>query len=61
MTSLLMSCLAHDEGQDLVEYSLLMAFVVVTMAGLVMGLGDSVKSITSISKSQIDAANTLIH
>ena len=61
MTSLLISCLAHDEAQDLVEYTLLMAFVIVTMAGLVMGIGESVKTITSVSASQINAANAMIH
>jgi Flp pilus assembly pilin Flp len=61
MTSLLIVFLAHDEGQDLIEYTLLMAFIVVSVAGLMMGLGDSVKTITSISKSQIDLANTMLH
>jgi Flp pilus assembly pilin Flp len=61
MTSLLISCLTNTEAQDLIEYSLLMAFVIVTMAGLILGIGDSVKTITSISNSQINAANDLIH
>ena len=60
MTTLLIGCLAREDGQDLVEYSLLMAFVIVTMAGLVMGIGDSVKTITSVSASQISAANAMI-
>lgn len=61
MLSMLINFLAHDEGQDLVEYTLLMAFVIVTMAGLVMGIGDSVKTVTSISTSQLNAADVATH
>jgi len=61
MLSMLISFLAHDEGQDLVEYTLLMAFVIVTMTGLVMGIGDSVKTVTNISTSQLNAADTMTH
>ena len=61
MTSLLISCLANTQAQDLIEYSLLMAFVIVTMAGLILGIGDSVKTITSISNSQINSASDMLH
>ena len=61
MTTLLISCLTNTEAQDLIEYSLLMAFVIVTMAGLILGIGDSVKSITSISNSQLNSANGMLH
>ncbi|SPF45685.1 hypothetical protein SBA4_3410002 [Candidatus Sulfopaludibacter sp. SbA4] len=61
MTSLLVSCLTNNEAQDLVEYSLLIAFVICTMAGLVLGIGDSIQTVTSISNSQINAAGALIH
>jgi len=61
MLSMLISFLAHDEGQDLVEYTLLMAFVIVTMTGLVMEIGDSVKTVTNISTSQLNAADTMTH
>jgi len=57
MTSLLISCLTNTEAQDLIEYTLLMAFVIVTMAGLILGIGDSVKTITSVSNAQINAAD----
>lgn len=46
-----------DQGQDLVEYTLLLAFVAFTVAGLASGLGASVAGITSVSNSQIAAAN----
>ena len=61
MISLLVSCLANNEAQDLIEYTLLMAFVIVTMAGLILGIGDSVKTITSMSTSQINAADAMLH
>jgi Flp pilus assembly pilin Flp len=49
-----------DEGQDLIEYTLLMAFVVFVVAGLASGLGSSVTGITSVSNSQISAASTMV-
>jgi Flp pilus assembly pilin Flp len=61
MNAQLIQFLAQDNGQDLVEYTLLMAFVVVTMAGLVLGIGDSVKTVTTISTSQLNAADATIH
>jgi Flp pilus assembly pilin Flp len=61
MTSLLLTFLREDDAQDLVEYTLLMAFVLFTVAGLVLGIGDSVHTVTSISTSQINAAGAQIH
>lgn len=61
MLSLLISCLVNDEAQDLVEYTLLVAFVFFTVAGLVSGIGTSVHTITSISTSQIQAADAQLH
>ena len=52
--------LREDEGQDLVEYTLLTAFIVFVVAGLAGGLGASVAGITSVSNSQISAANTMV-
>jgi len=61
MISLFVSCLTNNEAQDLIEYSLLIAFVICTMAGLVLGIGDSIHTVTSISNSQINAANGALH
>ena len=61
MISLLVSCLANNEAQDLVEYSLLLVFVICTMAGLIMGIGNSIQTVTSVSTSQINVANTMLH
>lgn len=61
MISLLLSCIADNEAQDLIEYSLLIAFVICTMFGLVLGLGTSVQTITNISDSQLNAAAGMVH
>jgi Flp pilus assembly pilin Flp len=60
MTSLLLNFLANDQAQDMVEYSLLIAFVFFTIMGLVVGMGDSVHTITSISTSQLSAADAMV-
>jgi Flp pilus assembly pilin Flp len=52
------SFLADDHGQDLIEYTLLMAFVALASAALFLGAGGSIKGIWSTSNSQLDAANT---
>ena len=52
------SFLADDHGQDLIEYTLLMAFVALASAALFIGAGGSIKGIWSTSNSQLDAANT---
>ena len=47
-----------DQGQDLIEYTLLMAFVALASAGLFIGAGGSISGIWSVSNSQLGAANT---
>jgi len=46
-----------EQGQDLIEYSLLMAFVALASAALFLTAGDSVKGIWTASNSQLTAAN----
>jgi Flp pilus assembly pilin Flp len=46
-----------DQGQDLIEYTLLMAFVALASAALFMGAGGSIKGIWSTTNSQLAAAN----
>jgi len=50
--------LKDESGQDLIEYTLLMAFVALASAALFIGAGGSVKGIWSTSNSQLAAANT---
>jgi Flp pilus assembly pilin Flp len=47
-----------EQGQDLIEYTLLMAFVALASAALVIGIGGSVSGIWSTSNSQLTAANS---
>ena len=46
-----------EQGQDLIEYTLLMAFVALASAALFIGAGSSVKGIWSTANSQLTAAN----
>jgi len=46
-----------EQGQDLIEYTLLMAFVALACAALFIGAGGSIKNIWSTSNSQLAAAN----
>ena len=47
-----------EQGQDLIEYTLLMAFVALASAALFLGAGSSIKGIWSTTNSQLVAANT---
>ena len=46
-----------DQGQDLIEYTLLMAFVALASATLFLTVGGSISGIWSASNSQLTAAN----
>ena len=46
-----------DSGQDLIEYTLLMAFVAMASAALFLGAGGSISGIWTTSNSQLSAAN----
>ena len=47
-----------EQGQDLIEYTLLMAFVALASAALFIGAGGSVQGIWSTTNSQLTSANT---
>jgi Flp pilus assembly pilin Flp len=47
-----------DQGQDLIEYTLLMAFVALASAALFLGAGGSIQGIWSVTNSQLAAANS---
>ena len=55
---LLKHFLTGESGQDLIEYTLLLAFVALASAALFMGAGGSVQGIWSITNSQLIAANS---
>jgi Flp pilus assembly pilin Flp len=46
-----------EQGQDLIEYTLLMAFVALASAALFIGAGKSVQGIWQATNSQLSAAN----
>jgi Flp pilus assembly pilin Flp len=48
----------EEQGQDLIEYTLLMAFVALASAALFIGAGSSVSGIWSTTNNQLAAANT---
>ena len=59
MTMLLNSFWTEEDGQDLIEYTLLLAFMMFcTVAMLGVG-GNSIKGIVSTSNSQISAGNAI--
>jgi Flp pilus assembly pilin Flp len=59
MTNLLRNLWTNDQGQDLIEYTLLMAFVALGSAALFISAGTSVSSIWSTTNSQLSAAATI--
>lgn len=58
MKTFLLNFLKDDSGQDLIEYTLLMAFVALASAALFLGAGGSIQGIWSTTNSQLAAANT---
>jgi Flp pilus assembly pilin Flp len=46
-----------DQGQDLIEYTLLMAFVALASAALFLGAGNSIMGIWTTTNTQLSAAN----
>jgi Flp pilus assembly pilin Flp len=46
-----------EQGQDLIEYSLLIAFVALASAAIFMGAGKQITGIWSTTNSQLVAAN----
>ena len=50
--------LKEEQGQDLIEYTLLMAFVALASAALFIGAGGSINSIWTTANSRLDSAAT---
>ncbi len=47
-----------EQGQDLIEYTLLMAFVALASAALFLGAGNSIKTIWTTTNTQLANAVT---
>ena len=56
MTSILNNLVRDEQGQDLIEYTLLLAFVALASAALFIGAGGSVNTIWNIANSQLGTA-----
>ena len=56
MKYILKSFFQDEQGQDLIEYTLLMAFVAIASAGLFIGAGSSISSIWTSTNTQLSAA-----
>jgi len=58
MTQIVRSFLAEENVQDLIEYTLLMAFVALASAALFIGAGKSINSIWTTANGQLANAAT---
>jgi Flp pilus assembly pilin Flp len=56
MTSFLRNLWTDEQGQDLIEYTLLMAFVALASAALFISSGTSISKIWSTTNVQLSAA-----
>jgi Flp pilus assembly pilin Flp len=54
----ILNFLRDDQGQDLIEYTLLMAFVALASAALFIGAGGSISNIWSVTNAQLSNAAT---
>jgi Flp pilus assembly pilin Flp len=58
MNKFLNGFLSDEQGQDLIEYTLLMAFVALASAALFLGAGSSIKGIWGSTNTQLTSANS---
>jgi len=56
----LQSLWIDEGGQDLIEYTLLMAFVALASAALFLGAGNSIMGIWTSTNTQLSAANAAL-
>ena len=59
MKNMIVRFVAEEQGQDLVEYTLLMAFVALASAALFVGAGATLAGIWTVANNVISNANTL--
>jgi Flp pilus assembly pilin Flp len=57
MTTFLNGFLKDDQGQDLIEYTLLLAFVALASAALFTSAGASIKGIWTTTNTNLTTAN----
>ncbi len=57
MKNMLLNLVKDEQGQDLIEYTLLMAFIALASAAIFIGAGSSIKTIWTNANSQLTAAS----
>ena len=60
MVTLVKRFMVAEDGQDLIEYTLLMAFVALASAALFLGAGQSISGIWTASNAHLTKANSVI-
>jgi len=58
MNSLVTQFIRDEQGQGLIEYTLLLAFVAMASAALFISAGSSIKGIWTSTNTQLTTANT---
>ena len=58
MRHMLTKLIQDEQAQDLIEYTLLMAFVALASAAIFIGSGSSIAGIWTTSNSELVVANT---
>jgi len=58
MKTFVTNFLKNEQGQDLIEYTLLMAFVALASAALFIGFGQQISGIWGTTNSVLGNANT---
>ena len=56
ITSILQGFWQEEDGQDLVEYSLLLAFIALAAVALLGGIGGNIKTIWTSVSTQVSSA-----
>jgi Flp pilus assembly pilin Flp len=57
MKNLLYALWKKDEGQDLIEYTLLIAFIMIASAALMIANGGGIQGILFVTTNNLNAAN----
>ena len=58
--SLIKSFFVEESGQDLIEYTLLLAFVALVSAAIFIGAGQSAAGIWGVAAASLSSANTAV-
>ena len=61
MVELCMQFFRDEQGQDLVEYTLILSFVLFAVIGLAAGYHDNIAGVTSTTNSNLSLANGATH